>query len=148
MLSSNNQTEEAGHRTFLLDELESISLKENISIISDGTTGLCTWQAAFYLAEWCIHNVDKIRKRRVVELGSGSGLVGLTCLKKCSPSSVILTDYHPKVLETLLYNVNLNKTSGVCDITVESLDWREFSENPEQNPLFADVILASGKKFV
>ena len=33
-----------GHRTFLVDSDSAISLKENVNIISDGTTGLCTWQ--------------------------------------------------------------------------------------------------------
>ncbi len=44
LVSRNLSVQEAGHRTFLIDETTSISLKENISIISDGTTGLCTWQ--------------------------------------------------------------------------------------------------------
>ena len=44
LVSRNLSVQEAGHRTFIIDETTSISLKENISIISDGTTGLCTWQ--------------------------------------------------------------------------------------------------------
>ena len=46
-LISKNEVQESGYRTYFLDEHDqttSISLRENISIISDGTTGLCTWQ--------------------------------------------------------------------------------------------------------
>ena len=44
LVCKNLSTVDAGHRSFMIDETTSISLRENISIISDGTTGLCTWQ--------------------------------------------------------------------------------------------------------
>lgn len=168
---------ESGYRTFIIDESTSISLKENISIISDGTTGLCTWQvtkklknvyltfcaevfqsiytffsqAAFHLAEWCIANRERISGMAVIELGSGAGLVGLTCYKMCQPRFITLTDFHPKVIETLRYNLKNNEVitsrSGSL-IQVQALDWMEFSRNG--NDLEADLIVASGnycKKF-
>lgn len=33
-----------------------VSLMENIALISEGTTGLVTWEAALYLAEWALEN--------------------------------------------------------------------------------------------
>lgn len=135
---------ESGYRTFIIDESTSISLKENISIISDGTTGLCTWQAAFHLAEWCIANRERISGMAVIELGSGAGLVGLTCYKMCQPRFITLTDFHPKVIETLRYNLKNNEVitsrSGSL-IQVQALDWMEFSRNG--NDLEADLIVAS-----
>lgn len=45
LVSRNLAEEDSGYRTFLLNEKDtSISLKENVSIISAGTTGLHTWQ--------------------------------------------------------------------------------------------------------
>ena len=76
-LLSHKTDDSMGHRTFLVDDKTAISLKENISIISDGTTGLCTWQAAFYLAEWCLANTSAIQRKAIIELGSGAGLVGI-----------------------------------------------------------------------
>lgn len=158
---SRSEIQEYGYRTYFLDDqATSISLKENISIISDGTTGLCSWQAAFYLAEWCLANVDRVAGKKVVELGSGSGLVGLTCWKKCDPASVILTDFHPKVLETLLHNIesNLSKEGALSSlhengthfqvgnklISIESLDWIAYSEgNSDNYDIEGDIILAS-----
>lgn len=33
---------------------DAVSLLENVALISDGTTGLVTWEAALYLAEWAL----------------------------------------------------------------------------------------------
>ena len=33
---------------------DAVSLLENIALISEGTTGLVTWEAALYLAEWAL----------------------------------------------------------------------------------------------
>ena len=114
------------------------------------------------MAEWCLANVDRVAGKKVVELGSGSGLVGLTCWKKCDPASVILTDFHPKVLETLLHNIesNLSKEGALSSlhengthfqvgnklISIESLDWIAYSEgNSDNYDIEGDIILASGK---
>lgn len=35
---------------------DSVTLSESSAIISHGTTGLVTWNAALYLAEWAIEN--------------------------------------------------------------------------------------------
>lgn len=33
---------------------EAVSLLENLALVSEGTTGLVTWEAALYLAEWAL----------------------------------------------------------------------------------------------
>ena len=57
---------------------------------------------------------------------------------------MILTDFHPKVLETLQCNVQMN----AADIQVSPLDWVEFGEggSSSNNKIIeaADVILESG----
>ena len=35
---------------------ECVTLSESVAIISGGTTGLVTWDAALHLAEWAIEN--------------------------------------------------------------------------------------------
>nr|KAF6366181.1 family with sequence similarity 86 member B1 [Pipistrellus kuhlii] len=44
------------HRSYLLPSGDSVTLSESLAIISHGTTGLVTWNAALYLAEWAIEN--------------------------------------------------------------------------------------------
>lgn len=99
------------------------------------------------MAEWCIYNFEKIAGRRVVELGSGAGLVGLTCYKMCYPKFITMTDFHPKVLETLDFNVKTNVPSELVNnacIKIQSLDWVEFSRDGSCLP--ADLVLASGRQ--
>ena len=102
--------------------------------------------------------MSKLQQKQIVELGSGSGLVGLTCWKKCNPSSLILTDFHPKVLETLLENVKNNIGASVLHfenqsgisylfgkrVSIQSLDWTEFFEEEIDRQIEGDFILASG----
>ncbi|XP_036081728.1 protein-lysine N-methyltransferase EEF2KMT isoform X2 [Rousettus aegyptiacus] len=44
------------HRSYLLPSGDSVTLSESTAIVSHGTTGLVTWNAALYLAEWAIEN--------------------------------------------------------------------------------------------
>lgn len=42
---------------------EAVSLLENVALISDGTTGLVTWEAALYLAEWAFSQQETFSGR-------------------------------------------------------------------------------------
>jgi predicted nicotinamide N-methyase len=117
-------------------------------MITASSRNFFSYQAAFYLAEWCIANRQRISGMTVVELGSGAGLVGLTCYKICKPRYVTMTDFHPKVMETLRYNVENNQIitpeSTNPPIDIQPLDWMEFYQKNESS-LRADLVLASGK---
>uniref|UniRef100_A0A8D2DQE2 FAM86 N-terminal domain-containing protein n=1 Tax=Sciurus vulgaris TaxID=55149 RepID=A0A8D2DQE2_SCIVU len=128
---------ESSDSELLLDILQKpsgdwITLSESTAIISHGTTGLVTWDAALYLAEWAIENPAAFRHRTVLELGSGAGLTGLTICKACCPRAYIFSDCHSRVLEQLRGNVLLNGLSlepeATADpecplVTVAQLDW-------------------------
>nr|XP_054375084.1 uncharacterized protein LOC100451720 isoform X7 [Pongo abelii] len=62
----------------------SVILSESTAIISHGTTGLVTWDAALYLAEWAIENPAAFTHRRAVLPRShrvaGRGPVEAGCL--------------------------------------------------------------------
>ncbi|XP_047299142.1 putative protein N-methyltransferase FAM86B2 isoform X8 [Homo sapiens] len=55
-----------GHRSYLLSSGGSVTLSKSTAIISHGTTGLVTWDAALYLAEWAIENPAALINRRAV----------------------------------------------------------------------------------
>ena len=96
------------------------------------------------MAEWCLHYQARRAGRRIVELGSGAGLVGLTCYKLCHPRCITMTDFHPKVLETLASNLKSNVPETLpSTLEIQPLDWVEFSQN--ENCLQADIVLASGE---
>lgn len=93
-----------------------ISLKENINLISEGTTGLRTWQASLALAEWALKNKEFFIQKRILELGSGIGLTGLTISLECDPKHVYLSDCHPSVLQTLCGNIVFNTKENPDDL--------------------------------
>ncbi|CAH0554386.1 unnamed protein product [Brassicogethes aeneus] len=93
---------------YLNDFGDIVSLMENVNLISDGTTGLRTWQAAVAFSEWSLQNCNDFADQSVLELGSGIGLTGLTIVNHCGPKKFYFSDCHPSVLSTLCDNVTLN----------------------------------------
>ena len=80
-------------------------LWENRCLLAADTTGLRTWQAGKALLDWYMLRPDGLRGRRVLELGAGLGLTGLAICRLCQPTSYIITDGHPLVVQMLKYNV-------------------------------------------
>lgn len=139
------------HRSYLLPSGDSVTLSESTAIVSHGTTGLVTWDAALYLAEWAIKNPAAFMDRTVLELGSGAGLTGLAVCKACHPRAFIFSDCHSQVLEQLRGNVLLNGFSlepdtptdpGSPKVTVAELDWDEVTAS-QLSAFQADVVIAA-----
>ncbi|KAM9016089.1 protein-lysine N-methyltransferase EEF2KMT isoform 1-T1 [Ara ararauna] len=102
--------EESTHcyKHYLLPAGECVTLSESVAVISEGTTGLVTWEAALHLAEWALQNPSSFRNRTVLELGSGIGFTGIAICKTCNPKTYIFSDYHHRVLQQLKENICLN----------------------------------------
>ncbi|CAG8837732.1 2418_t:CDS:2, partial [Gigaspora margarita] len=110
-----------------------ITLKIRDSTLLDDDVGFKTWGAAYLLAKRCTSGqampLDKIQSTSILEIGTGTGLVGLTCAMIGCPS-VLLTDYHLNVLSNVAYNVNLNQLQNI--VKVEKLDWKEVANGVKQ----------------
>ncbi|KAM6155916.1 protein-lysine N-methyltransferase EEF2KMT [Rhynchocyon petersi] len=149
------------HRTYLLPSRDAITLSESTAIVSHGTTGLVTWNAALYLAEWALQNPVAFTDRTVLELGSGAGFTGLAICRACRPRTYIFSDCHSQVLEQLRRNILLNglplqpdalapqqpPESDIPDVKkpavkVTHLDW-DHATAPELSALQPDVVLAA-----
>ncbi|XP_063582471.1 protein-lysine N-methyltransferase EEF2KMT-like isoform X2 [Pongo abelii] len=76
----------------------SVILSESTAIISHGTTGLVTWDAALYLAEWAIENPAAFTHRRAVLPRShrvaGRGPAEAGCLLGAPAGSCHLSGLH------------------------------------------------------
>ncbi|KAM9584235.1 protein-lysine N-methyltransferase EEF2KMT [Trichechus inunguis] len=149
------------HRSYLLPSGEAVTLSESTALVSHGTTGLVTWDAALYLTEWAVENPATFTDRTVLELGSGAGLTGLAICKLCRPKAYVFSDCHSQVLKQLQGNVLLNGLSvepGVtpprqhpgCDtpdsekptVTVAQLDW-DLVTAPQLSAFQPDIVIAA-----
>ncbi|KAK0085120.1 hypothetical protein PV325_005740 [Microctonus aethiopoides] len=150
---STNDTSTTHYRHFLMknhsQKIDRIIIKESKSIISEGTTGLCSWQAAEALAEWCTANREQIDDKCVLELGSGVGLTGLTVLSTCLPNKYTFTDCHPSVLKLLKENISLNLSTlqnnefPNINVNVINFNWELINQFTSANWSSPDLILAA-----
>ncbi|XP_068193918.1 protein-lysine N-methyltransferase EEF2KMT isoform X2 [Antennarius striatus] len=129
------------YKSYFLPGGDAVSLLENASLISEGTTGLVTWEAALYLAEWALDHQQVFAGRTVLELGSGVGLAGVAICRSCSPSRYVFSDCHPRVLQKLRTNVQLNGLTSPV-VGVEELDWTDATEG-ELTRIGAETVIAS-----
>ncbi|XP_034567295.1 protein-lysine N-methyltransferase EEF2KMT [Notolabrus celidotus] len=132
------------YKNYILPSGDAVSLLENVALISEGTTGLVTWEAALYLAEWALDHQHTFTGRTVLELGSGVGLTGVTVCRSCSPDRFVFSDCHPSVLQKLQNNVELNGlTEGAAPaVSVEELDWTAVTEERIKQ-IGADTVIAA-----
>ncbi|XP_046618096.1 protein-lysine N-methyltransferase EEF2KMT [Neodiprion virginianus] len=171
LVSSDDGESSTQYRHFLYNEnptcTNAITLQESVSIVSLGTTGLCTWQAGLGLAEWCMENKELLRGRKILELGCGVGLTGLAIIRSCAPKEYIFSDFHPAVLTMLCKNIQINFSTdndslsncykdesninlkmhhnGV-NIDVRCLPWEKINDGSNKTaciPVDAEIILAA-----
>ena len=70
--------------------------------------------------------------KTVLELGAGVGVAGLYVAALSTPTSVCLTDL-PEQLESLTTNIALNAAASRCEVTCESLDWRDIAASNDSS---------------
>ncbi|CAG2246241.1 EEF2KMT [Mytilus edulis] len=109
------------YKTYHLPNGETVSLQESIHLISQGTTGLNTWQAALHLAEWAFENSGLLENKKVLELGSGLGLTGIAICKQCKLRSLTFSDCHPQVLYLLMVNLEINFNSDPNSCAIKAI---------------------------
>ncbi|SPO25903.1 uncharacterized protein UTRI_03268 [Ustilago trichophora] len=125
----------------LLNNYAKVTIREEGSAISKGTTGLRTWEAGLRLAGHLISEPTMITApgTRILELGSGAGFVGAVCatqqiMSKHSDVHTFLTDMPGQVVarirDTLHVN-NLNSSTSIVEI--KELDWLELSAERQQS---------------
>ncbi|XP_012145854.1 protein-lysine N-methyltransferase EEF2KMT [Megachile rotundata] len=162
-LISSSPDESSHYRHFIVDDekLDCITVFESTNIISEGTTGLCSWQGAIDLANWCIENKNELSGKIILELGCGVGFTGLCTIKKCFPKQYIFTDCHKKIFEMLLENIKLNLLPGekimqskidrlkleakynCTNIKVMELKWEDIDKYINEEWVMPDIIMGA-----
>lgn len=105
--------------------------------------GMTLWKAGLLLGDLGLHRSHLFRGRRVLELGSGTGITGLILAAVCHPSALVMTDFHDQVLQNLEFNASVNvDSSSECDVVVRHLDWSTCSRSAMRD-LDADILIAA-----
>lgn len=119
-------------------------------------------QAASSLAEWCISNKSLLINKRILELGSGIGLTGLTVINTCFPKQYTFSDCHSVVLNLLCKNLMANfsknleqlndKTDGKLEfetkfqntkVQVLNLKWEDMDNYLIDNEQKPEIVIAA-----
>ncbi|KAF9187475.1 hypothetical protein BGZ51_001259 [Haplosporangium sp. Z 767] len=108
-----------------------VTVMEEQTTISSGTTGLRTWEASFWLAEYLIAHPEILAKKNVVDIGCGVGFLGIACAL-LGAKKVVLTDGNTDVLTMARQNIGYSNL----------LDWEDFTQE-QIAALNAEVLILS-----
>ena len=104
------------------------------------------WEAALLLGAYlCGEGADRVRGRRICELGAGVGLPGLAALGM-GAEEVVLSDFPPAVLENLRGNAHRNPAADGREARVVQLDWRDSlveTSEPQELPCDCDLVIGA-----
>ncbi|QCD95001.1 protein N-lysine methyltransferase METTL21A [Vigna unguiculata] len=127
-------------------------LQSPSSLGTPGVTGAVMWDSGVVLGKFLEHSVDSgmlvLQGKKIVELGSGCGLVG--CIAALLGGEVVVTDL-PDRLRLLRKNIetNMKHVSLRGSITATELTWGEDPDSELIDPtpdfvLGSDVVYSEG----
>jgi hypothetical protein len=94
-------------------------------ILSGGTTGNRTWEAALHLGSFLTSEAGEVlvRGKRVIELGAGTGFLSLVCARHLGVRSVVVTDREPVLIDNIRDCVRHNLPEGQESIPIYPAIW-------------------------
>eukprot|EP00930_Biecheleria_cincta_P085822 TRINITY_DN7518_c0_g2_i1.p1 TRINITY_DN7518_c0_g2~~TRINITY_DN7518_c0_g2_i1.p1 ORF type:complete len:312 (-),score=55.53 TRINITY_DN7518_c0_g2_i1:129-1064(-) len=124
-------------------QVEELYQKHSGKLFGEGVA-VCVWPSALFLAQFLSHCSSFIQDKRVLELGSGVGLAGLSAAVH-GAESVLITDKEAAAVELVERNAQAN---GVQDLVRwQVLDWTKESTFPDEKfdvIIGADILLFQG----
>lgn len=117
-------------------------------ILSSGTTGFRTWEAALHLGTYLSTPEGKaqIQARNVVELGGGTGLISMYCVKHLGAKSALITDRDPALISNVQDCISRNNLDN-ADINAVIWEWGSPLHIPgdhtQDHPLSFDVAVGA-----
>lgn len=131
-------------RTFEVESHIVIQLHE--PSLTEDNLGFKTWGSSLLMSK----QLTKLRaqaeqpKPKVLELGAGTGLVGISCscLWQCPVTLTDLPDIVPNLETNLALNAGLIQSSG-GEVRAAVLDWSDTADGVTQDADKFDIILAA-----
>jgi predicted nicotinamide N-methyase len=104
-------------------------------ILSSGTTGFRTWEAALHLGTYLSAPEGKslIQGRNVVELGGGTGFISMYCVKHLGAKSALVTDRDPALISNIQDSMSRNNLDN-DGINAAIWEWGGPLHIPENHP--------------
>jgi hypothetical protein len=110
-------------------------------ILSGGTTGKRTWEAALHLGSFLASSAGEelVRGKRVIELGAGTGFLSLFCAHHLGVQSVVSSDREPVLIENMRECVRFNhRGDGPFPFYPAFWDWGTPLEKTQELESFVD----------
>jgi len=85
-----------------------IRLEEQTLFKADGGEGLHLWESSILLSRVIYNNKSRFENKSIIELGSGCGLIGISCLKYTNCIKLTFSDYLDQILDNLVNNLKKN----------------------------------------
>ena len=101
------------------------TLEGRTLLAASGVTGFRTWEAALHLASFLCSPQGRnlIEGKNTLELGAGTGLLAMLCIKHLGSKYVLATDGSDEVIDDLTSNLYLNELDDDPQIDVAVLKW-------------------------
>ena len=107
----------------------SIKIKEQTLFKADGGEGLHLWEASVVLSRYSLKHSSLLQNKKIIELGCGCGLLGISILKEIPVKNYTFSDYNTSVLNNLKDNLKLNGISeNDKKIEIKELDWKNYEQ--------------------
>jgi len=106
-----------------------------------GSVGSWCWESAICLAEYCYdHMFQQFKNKRIVEIGSGTGIVGL---QLCAlGGNVTLTD-REEYLELINYNIKKNENVLTGTAQAKTLFWGDDLNEDDKDFQNLDFVIVA-----
>ena len=119
----------------------SIKIKEQTLFKADGGEGLHLWESSVVLSRYSLKHNSIFENKKIIELGCGCGLLGISILKEIPVEKYIFSDYNSSVLDNLKDNLKLNGISpNNKNIEIKQDDWKDYEKMP---PNEYDIIIGT-----
>ena len=107
----------------------SIKIKEQTLFKADGGEGLHLWEASVVLSRYSLKHKSIFQNKKIIELGCGCGLLGISILKEIPVQKYTFSDYNSSVLNNLKDNLKLNDLSLKDNkIEIKQDDWKDYEK--------------------